>query len=483
MSELKRYKAKVAHKHETEENWSKSSYVPLNGEIVAYDIDETHSARRLKVGDGTTVVSKLSFVSNLGNNDRWVTVCDMAPYNPFNGMLWVDTSVISTDMISCYYNSIQDAIDETNEVTTGTVGTYTDSDGVHNVVLFSDVSSADVISIDRDCQIRLNGHRVSFTASGAKFNITNASTVIFNGTATGSEVTMNTDNGAGEKLINSPQANLVMNGGTYSMYGTYSSYCMPIDSRVDMVARNCNFIAENDYASNTRTVQITGYCTLENCSVIAKNYAQTGKSIGIYINKNSPDVKLINCEVYADGYGDINGQSIPADGVYVSSDSTLYIIGGELFGTREAIVSMPGAVVRINDSVLTGCQHGGVYVSNSDTKIKNTLIKNVNYTGTCGWPGTEYYAACYCGSDAGSTSMYFDNCRFDSEKSGLVGVAAKYTNTNVYLSNITFGDIISTDIRCDSGNTVYVGKNVTYDTTSGSGTIDTTTYADTEFTW
>jgi hypothetical protein len=55
-------KARVAHKIELEVDWLKSSYIPLEGEIVVYKPDATHPYPRTKIGDGVTKVSLLPFV-------------------------------------------------------------------------------------------------------------------------------------------------------------------------------------------------------------------------------------------------------------------------------------------------------------------------------------------------------------------------------------------------------------------------------------
>ena len=56
---------KVRHiqKHDTEENWNKAvNFIPKQGEIIIYDVDSNYSYERMKVGDGTTLVSSLPFI-------------------------------------------------------------------------------------------------------------------------------------------------------------------------------------------------------------------------------------------------------------------------------------------------------------------------------------------------------------------------------------------------------------------------------------
>ena len=61
MSE-KRFNTRVINKHETEANWQKSSLIPLQAEIIVYDIDENYNYERFKIGDGVQNVNALPFV-------------------------------------------------------------------------------------------------------------------------------------------------------------------------------------------------------------------------------------------------------------------------------------------------------------------------------------------------------------------------------------------------------------------------------------
>jgi hypothetical protein len=54
--------SRIVHKHDTEANWLKAtSFIPLLGEIIVYDIDTTHEHERFKIGDGKTLVNDLPF--------------------------------------------------------------------------------------------------------------------------------------------------------------------------------------------------------------------------------------------------------------------------------------------------------------------------------------------------------------------------------------------------------------------------------------
>ena len=57
--------SRIIHKHETEENWLKAtSFIPRQGELIVYDIDENYSYERVKIGDGVQNVNNLPFVND-----------------------------------------------------------------------------------------------------------------------------------------------------------------------------------------------------------------------------------------------------------------------------------------------------------------------------------------------------------------------------------------------------------------------------------
>ena len=58
----KMFNTRIIHKHDTEINWNKATnFIPMQGEIIVYDIDENYNYERMKIGDGVTVVANLPF--------------------------------------------------------------------------------------------------------------------------------------------------------------------------------------------------------------------------------------------------------------------------------------------------------------------------------------------------------------------------------------------------------------------------------------
>jgi hypothetical protein len=59
------FNSRIKQKHDIEANWNKAlNFVPLAGEIVIYDIDETHSVPRVKIGDGNAFLIDLPFTTD-----------------------------------------------------------------------------------------------------------------------------------------------------------------------------------------------------------------------------------------------------------------------------------------------------------------------------------------------------------------------------------------------------------------------------------
>jgi hypothetical protein len=53
---------RIIHKHDIEENWNKATgFIPKQGEIIVYDIDDNYNYERFKIGDGNTTVINLPF--------------------------------------------------------------------------------------------------------------------------------------------------------------------------------------------------------------------------------------------------------------------------------------------------------------------------------------------------------------------------------------------------------------------------------------
>ena len=62
MSKVKEIPGRLILKHDIESNWNRAvTFVPKQGEIVIYDIDDNHTYERFKIGDGKALVGQLPF--------------------------------------------------------------------------------------------------------------------------------------------------------------------------------------------------------------------------------------------------------------------------------------------------------------------------------------------------------------------------------------------------------------------------------------
>lgn len=56
--------SRIVQKHDTEAKWvQKTDFIPNQGEIIVYDIDENYGYERFKIGDGVTNINELPFTS------------------------------------------------------------------------------------------------------------------------------------------------------------------------------------------------------------------------------------------------------------------------------------------------------------------------------------------------------------------------------------------------------------------------------------
>lgn len=174
-------KLRIRQKHDTEANWLKATtFVPLDGELIIYDVDDTHSTPRFKVGDGIQVVGDLPFAdkdfAKLGENNTFTGT------NSFTDLL----NVASSDFDPA--NKMGDKL-----VLHSNKLTYWDGDYARDYN-FPSVSSSDSITL-AGCQAEN-----TFTATNEFQNSTNffgrayfSSSVDFDGDAPTSRFGLATD--------------------------------------------------------------------------------------------------------------------------------------------------------------------------------------------------------------------------------------------------------------------------------------------------
>lgn len=125
MAEPKKIKTRIINKHATAAVWdTKTSFIPLQAELIVYDTDATHSFERYKIGDGKTPVTQLPFLVNPHTHEfTGVEGKATASYTPTGSV-----SVTSTPK-GTISKVVTTATPETDEVmvatTEGTPDTYT----------------------------------------------------------------------------------------------------------------------------------------------------------------------------------------------------------------------------------------------------------------------------------------------------------------------------------------------------------------------
>ena len=116
-------KTRVQNKHDTSTNWAKATtFVPLAGEIIVYD-----DLKRIKVGDGQTAVTALSFLDNYLRNN----VDNMKASN--NGLWELDPDMNFTKLAAISGVRVYSSIGGTNIASQLGTGKYIDSNCVNSI--------------------------------------------------------------------------------------------------------------------------------------------------------------------------------------------------------------------------------------------------------------------------------------------------------------------------------------------------------------
>lgn len=75
------FNTRIQQKHDVEANWLKATnFIPMLGEIIIYDPDDTHPHARVKLGDSETVVSSLPFTDEPITNEQIDEICGTVIY-------------------------------------------------------------------------------------------------------------------------------------------------------------------------------------------------------------------------------------------------------------------------------------------------------------------------------------------------------------------------------------------------------------------
>ena len=125
---------RIIHKHDLEANWNLISFIPNQGEIIVYDIDENYTYERIKIGDGVTDVKDLPFVGDDVRNTAEELYKKM-----------------SSDMTLRFY-----CVEDVTIVTNGVSKTYPANSNVE--VKFVDTDVFEIIPTSDNSILQLNGY-------------------------------------------------------------------------------------------------------------------------------------------------------------------------------------------------------------------------------------------------------------------------------------------------------------------------------------
>ena len=99
----KTLKSRIVHKHDTAVKWAATNFIPKQGEIIIYDVDNICNYERMKIGDGKTKVADLPFIeaskADTAINANHATSADSATKatQDGNGKIIADTYETKSD--------------------------------------------------------------------------------------------------------------------------------------------------------------------------------------------------------------------------------------------------------------------------------------------------------------------------------------------------------------------------------------------------
>ena len=128
------FSTRIIHKHDSEANWNLISFIPKQGEIIVYDIDENYTYERIKIGDGEADVKDLPFVGDDVRNTAEELYKKM-----------------SSDMTLRFY-----CVEDVTVVTNGVSKTYPANSNVE--IKFVDTDVFEIIPTSDNSILQLNGY-------------------------------------------------------------------------------------------------------------------------------------------------------------------------------------------------------------------------------------------------------------------------------------------------------------------------------------
>lgn len=103
--------SRIINKHDSADNWSKATnFVPKQGELIVYDIDDNYNYERIKIGDGVQNVNVLPFVDDALRTELLAQISAVDDKVDAVSTLVGDTAV--SDQISDAMDNLSTYVDE-----------------------------------------------------------------------------------------------------------------------------------------------------------------------------------------------------------------------------------------------------------------------------------------------------------------------------------------------------------------------------------
>lgn len=145
------FNSRIISKHDTESNWNNTiNFIPNQGEIIIYDIDDNYNYERVKVGDGNTDIKSLPFIDDAFKEEFNTTITEIT--ETYATKNYVDDlfESLSSDMTLRFY-----CIEDVTVITNGISKIYSANSNVE--VKFVDTDVWEIVPTSDNSILALNG--------------------------------------------------------------------------------------------------------------------------------------------------------------------------------------------------------------------------------------------------------------------------------------------------------------------------------------
>lgn len=278
MSE-KTIKSRIIHKHAVEADWLKATnFIPKQGEIIIYDKDSAHSYERVKVGDGTTLVTALPFIDDnkvdkitgkgLSTNDYTTTEKDKLAGIADGANKTVVDSAMSTTSTHPVQNKVVTAIiDDLSEM----VGDKSVSEQISEAI----AGKADVANGQYAVTTAGTGSAYTATVPGITALTVGASFIMIPHVVSASTAPTLNVNGLGAKAIKRRLSNL-----STSVQAGYTATWLAANKPFRIVYDGTNWIVEGH--EKPTSADLYGTLPIEKGGLGATNIADARTNLEVY---------------------------------------------------------------------------------------------------------------------------------------------------------------------------------------------------------